>query len=1095
MERSYQPGSRLAIPVGNLSAATADLPVTIPDENVIGFIHKCLPVIFETCGECENLQTHFVYVLKNRWIIFPFSVLPSCVPLLLCSLMEMFPGNMELTNPEGTRGIRAIRRRLRMLEISSKEQMDHVKATIEMTKMQIAAGEKGDLPAKEIRALQTKKLGLEDKLEELQIRLRIESDQISAELDEKEEEQFVGIQFGRFFEPMNEIAVRATRGCSVRKFGLTLAHSVYVACAIGHEDLSRIEDLDKVRIPACLPSLERNWWYWCMVSMQTTLCKPSRPLGDMFDYRHPKILTREGFLDALEVGQYTRGSEGIESKSRGSFQSKENRLTDQFISVVVKYLNTCLFLICEGAVAHGILKYSADGVPIFDIKSAHSVEEEFRPLHFDILFGKRSKYAKIYAFDLWKDSAEKNSVKRLIWVPWGGWPCSLINEMNGLDYGSLNRYLGYRYTYAELAEAYSKVDMSLLWNIKKLIFNNLCGCDAKQYLYVVRFLAKALQFPFVKQGSFLMFTGAGGIGKGTIILAVGHLMNTCFYHNKSGEIDKVFNSDFLNRSFIFFDEMHVKKESYSWLKTAITEPTQRIEEKYKTAQDLPSFWSCVGASNDTTLADSYIDCNDRRFYFADCIKTKSPAHAQLAESVGRAMAMDNYLLNKAFGYWLMNVDVSNFDATKIPETRSAVLTQQRNEGNCVYLFLAECLETETLLPSPGNEFLRQHNYLNENPRMSISALTTGDAGVNMDNRDELLVGSSITVLQDDSGVWNPLSLNGERLEKWKKWYRVDNQSSLIDAYTWNFMKQRQQELFPDARSLNRWMKEGGWLHVVPCAQLYNRFVNWCKVNGFSSQKWSSTAFVAKFQDALGPGAVNMHTIGTNVMRFFEIQPLDRCKAFFNERLPAFKCASHTWSSQLEILDPPPVKLSVFNRSYIADFEERGKSCPMTTDFITELRKQLATAATTRNTAESRREFFRSLSFDSGLNLPAPPTVPVAPSVQIAAKMVAEAEQRVEGTWKRKFDEIENLSKNQAKLLAIVTEELARQKFNNKQQKKEIARLSGTIVDTVDGGDSDPGETLTMMDTDNSQSLRTQCGSLEGSDSGTDSGSDSSLSNS
>lgn len=917
---------RFCLPVGR----TGDLvQPKLSDSAIIAVIHKCLPIVIKICGDAPSLNMTPVYFVHDSWLVFPFGIHAATLPVVKCALLEMFPGHIEHD------GSAPATQKLNALDVQAATAELEFKRSMAVLKGQLAALEFMSSENASSSDAETQKSDLLEKMKSLE---KMKMEQLN-ELEKAKSQVVIRECHVKIFHQKIgqtvDIAPADGKSVPVRRFYLSRARQMlYVATAdtevVSVKSFGHLDPQDPIKL-SLAPAW---WWYWAYMNMLSSICKPSSPLPGVFDYTNPQLLNRAGMLDALKHARYDHRN--IEERAPGMFHQKTYGDDVAFVEACVQYMNRALFLVCEGNVQFGALKYTADGAPLFDLKSCKGIEDEFKPLHVTFTYAKSAKPKTIYLFDLWKNSALKNFVKKMVWIPWGGWSCSLAQEMDGMDYRCLNRYMGYRYSLKEMADAYNACDPVLMSSVKKVIFNNLCGSDPVQYTYVVKFMARALQLPFCKQGAFLMFVGASGIGKGTIILALGHLLGNSFYHNKAGEVAKDFNSDFLNRSLIFFDEMNLKKDSYSWLKTAITEPTQRIEEKYKSAEDLPSFWSCVGASNDLSLVDSVIDATDRRFFFADCMKTKSPKHAALAESVGRQMSADKYLLNRAFGYWLMNIDISDFDASRIPTTRASKVTQQRSETSAVYMFLAYCLQTKTLLPSPANEFLRLHNYNNE---PCVSAVNSSSARYSNGLPADL--SGSISITQDDSGVWNPLQLCGERLEKWKRWFRVENDSYLIDLPTWQFMKQRHDVLHPnDSKSLHNWMINGGWLTVVPCAQLYNRFTKWCKNNGIPTARWTSAVFGTMFQEALGPGAIKFHTIGSEMVQFYEIGSHETCHAFFAERFPVFQCVEYEWKTQTEILDPPSLPLTALQNTFVEKLEKTPSPSPLIVDFVTHLKKSV-----------------------------------------------------------------------------------------------------------------------------------------------------------
>lgn len=637
-----------------------------------------------------------------------------------------------------------------------------------------------------------------------------------------------------------------------------------------------------VYVDKILPFL-LHWRYY------KDLLKPSQPCIDCpFGFNTPTILNMSEYTKALDIKHFD--SNKIVEVTEAEFSTWDDK------SVV--YLNRYLFQVQNTATYAGVLKFAENGRPRMVIKrDVTSMKRDMAPYKFRYRFV-RDKNAKkkggrgvgseepqtYHPYDRWEEHQDHTRFSRLFWVPWPGWECHLLSAQNDLCFPGFNTYSGYAYQISELAKAFMDCPVEDLRQFKRMVYNNLASCSDVDYIYIIRFLASCLQFPFRKLGIFLMLFGASGIGKGVLMSAIAKVLGHndtggMFYHNKSAKVDRQFNPEYVHRSFIFFDELRLDAASYDKMKTIITESYFTAEKKFCDAEEVLNFINCVGACNNLTIESmDGFKADDRRIYFADCVKTKSKPHLDLADDVYQRGVAHDGRLHKAFCFWLMNVDLSDFVPSRIPFSRSAMMAQLNSPENNVALFFQYCLQMETPLPSPGAFFLRDHNLVRTvcNP--------------------------------EHSHMKNPLGLPVEQLEMWKKWYSSGKNLCFIDTDTWEHMIKNccTKE---DENALNLWMIDGGWLSTVPISVFYNHFLSWCKAKGRDGKGTTEQSFLEGIYNCIRIQRIEIHRVRSFAVEFIFLDDLFTCQEVFDHNFPVLKTQSRAEFKKPDgIQEPPPIPM-------------------------------------------------------------------------------------------------------------------------------------------------------------------------------------------
>jgi len=188
--------------------------------------------------------------------------------------------------------------------------------------------------------------------------------------------------------------------------------------------------------------------------------------------------------------------------------------------------------------------------------------------------------------------------------------------------------------------------------------------------YIINYLAHMIQRPDEKPGVMIVFLSGQGTGKGTFFKMLERIWSrTSLQVSDVGEIVGQFNAALERNYVVFFDEglFHGDKRSTDKLKSLITEPKCRIEQKYQPSRTIDSYHRFFAASNHDHFA--HVDKDDRRLYFSRV----SSIHKQDAvyfNALNEALEDDNVIA--AMLYDLMHLDISGFNVRKRPITAEHV---------------------------------------------------------------------------------------------------------------------------------------------------------------------------------------------------------------------------------------------------------------------------------------------------------------------------------------------------------------------------------------------------------------------------------------
>jgi hypothetical protein len=214
--------------------------------------------------------------------------------------------------------------------------------------------------------------------------------------------------------------------------------------------------------------------------------------------------------------------------------------------------------------------------------------------------------------------------------------------------------------------------------LQEFLHTVICNNDVVLFDYIIYYLAHMVQKPEEKPGIMIVLLSGQGTGKGTLFRLIERLWpRTTLVVSDIAEVVGQFNAS-LERNFVVcMDEalFHGDKKSIEKLKSLITEPKCRIEQKYQPSRTIDSYHRLFASSNHNHFAQ--VDKDDRRFLF---IRVSS-VHKQdqiYFDSVNEALESDDVIAAMMFD--LMNIDLTDFNVRKRPITEEHLSQRLQSLG-------------------------------------------------------------------------------------------------------------------------------------------------------------------------------------------------------------------------------------------------------------------------------------------------------------------------------------------------------------------------------------------------------------------------------
>jgi hypothetical protein len=255
-----------------------------------------------------------------------------------------------------------------------------------------------------------------------------------------------------------------------------------------------------------------------------------------------------------------------------------------------------------------------------------------------------------------------------------------------------------------------KGDCSLFW---EHVRNIICSGEEAHYIYVRKWLARLIQFPWLIDTS-LVLRGKQGTGKGIFVSAIGKLFGP--YYAPLASIEKIigrFNAHLKNALLIYADEAiwDGRKGQEGLLKSLITEKTIFIEAKGRDGYWINNYKHLIVSSNETQAV--HLDPDDRRFFVLD-VSDARKEDLRYFNKIQKQLESGGY---EALMYDLQNEDLRDFDPRVMPDNFSGFdmkLDGAPSIDRFIYTSLKEsCWDHANFSPSESLQDLRiDHFYDN-----------------------------------------------------------------------------------------------------------------------------------------------------------------------------------------------------------------------------------------------------------------------------------------------------------------------------------------------------------------------------------------------
>lgn len=213
--------------------------------------------------------------------------------------------------------------------------------------------------------------------------------------------------------------------------------------------------------------------------------------------------------------------------------------------------------------------------------------------------------------------------------------------------------------------------------IRSFLLDVICDGNQASFVYLISYLAHALQRPGEKPGVMIILIGGQGTGKGTLGRILRKIWRATYL--QISNIDNVvgnFNAA-LERAFIvFLDEALFvgNRRGSDALKSLVTEETIYINEKHQPARQVESFHRFIAATNSDHFKNTERD--DRRDFALRVSDARKGDH-------GYWTALTHEMENggvEAMAHDLLAMDLTGFNVRNKPETKELLAQKLQSLG-------------------------------------------------------------------------------------------------------------------------------------------------------------------------------------------------------------------------------------------------------------------------------------------------------------------------------------------------------------------------------------------------------------------------------
>lgn len=204
---------------------------------------------------------------------------------------------------------------------------------------------------------------------------------------------------------------------------------------------------------------------------------------------------------------------------------------------------------------------------------------------------------------------------------------------------------------------------------------NTCSGNQSHYEYLMKWMARAVQFPASPGQVAVVLRGRMGTGKGVVANTFGELWGRHYLHiSDPKHLVGSFNAHLRDCVFLFGDEAFYAgdKKHESVMKTLVTESMIMTESKGFDAEASPNFVHLMMASNSEWVVPAGVD--ERRYFVLDV----GAAHMQDANYFKAIAQQQRSGGREALLHHLMTMDLTDFDVRAFPRTKA--LRDQKTFG-------------------------------------------------------------------------------------------------------------------------------------------------------------------------------------------------------------------------------------------------------------------------------------------------------------------------------------------------------------------------------------------------------------------------------
>ncbi len=203
--------------------------------------------------------------------------------------------------------------------------------------------------------------------------------------------------------------------------------------------------------------------------------------------------------------------------------------------------------------------------------------------------------------------------------------------------------------------------------IFEFLLHVICDGDQRLCAYLFRYIAHMLQKPEEKPGIIIVMLGRQGTGKGVFFSLLRAIWSrTTLLVQDVDQVLGRFNAALERHFVVCMDEALFSgdKKAIEHLKSLVTEPQCRIENKYQPGRNIDSYHRFFAASNNDHFAQ--VDQDDRRFLFLR-ISSARQGDSQYFTKLAKAIQDENVI--GAMVHDLLQLDISKFNVRNRPKTK------------------------------------------------------------------------------------------------------------------------------------------------------------------------------------------------------------------------------------------------------------------------------------------------------------------------------------------------------------------------------------------------------------------------------------------